>query len=139
MPMDVPVGNVKYYRTAITELGDNPCDPIAISRLSVRLMDDKGALYDTNGADHSLVFEFKTIGKRFRLPTDPPAPPHYEPPPPAPRLVLNSKQTAARSFKEPVAATAKYTTYAFFGLTALACAYGAWRLFGPDDTVEEMH
>ncbi|GAQ90669.1 hypothetical protein KFL_006700070 [Klebsormidium nitens] len=135
LPMDSPLGKVKYYRPAITEIGDNLCDPVSISRLSVILLDDAGALYDTGGADHSLVFEFKTLGKRLRLPTDPPPPAKYEPIPPAPRAVVSFEKTAKRT-KEPVAA-AKYTTYAFFGLTGLACAYGAWRLFGPEGPAED--
>lgn len=134
MPMDVPLGNVKYYRPAITEIGDNLCDPISISRLSVRLTDASGAPYDTQGADHSLVFEFKTVGKRFRLPTDPI--PAKEPLPPRVEI---TRQVTSKPSKEPeVAASAKYTTYTFFGLTALACAYGAWRLFGPDGLPEEV-
>lgn len=135
LPMDSPLGKVKYYRPAITEIGDNLCDPVSISRLSVILLDDAGALYDTRGADHSLVFEFKTLGKRLRLPTDPPPPAKYEPVPPAPRAVVSFEKTAKRP-NEPVTA-AKYTTYAFFGLTGLACAYGAWRLFGPEGPAED--
>jgi hypothetical protein len=65
---DTQVGRVKYHREK--EWADNISDPAILSRLTVSLRDDRGALYDTQRFDHNLVLEMVCVGKRFALPFD---------------------------------------------------------------------
>ena len=60
VPLDNQYGTNKFYHADVGDTLCNRFQPMELSQLTVEVYDDKGQYYDSNGYDHTLVFEVVT-------------------------------------------------------------------------------
>ena len=62
MPVDSSQGEILTYHSQSTDISTNHFFPIKLSQLTIKLLDENGALLDLNGLDFHMICEATVIG-----------------------------------------------------------------------------